>query len=214
MYPCVGTSTLWVMADECRAPRFRWVTGAAAFLNNTAYCQRLRCRSCLRAINTNGPHSPCLFWLSADAAHILHGPPCFIPQEFWICFLLYVCVKHFAYLPLFFFKWMSCVSWCIAGPVEMRTVCGAGCRFSFSFFVTGWVEDICGRHWARGCEHVPRCIRKYMALQVPACVCVCVCVKERKVRTAIYIYDCSFFYMSTIQRTEIIKITHPVWTTT
>lgn len=125
-----------------------------------------------------------------------------------------VCVRETFCIPgiVFFFKWLSCVSWCIAGLVEMRTVCGAACRFSFSFFVTGWVEDICGRHWARGCEHVPRCIWKYMALQVPACVCVC--VKERKVRTAMYIYYCSFFHMSTIQRTEIIKITHPVWTTT
>lgn len=50
---CVGTSSLWMMGFECWSASFQIGNrGRGSFSNSAAHCQRLRCRSCLRAINT------------------------------------------------------------------------------------------------------------------------------------------------------------------
>lgn len=50
---CVGTLSLWMMGFECWSASFQISNrGRGSFSNSAAHCQRLRCRLCLRVINT------------------------------------------------------------------------------------------------------------------------------------------------------------------
>lgn len=81
---CVGTSSLWMMGFECWSASLQIRSrGCGFFSNSAAHSQRLRCRSCLRAINTPTSGLPgrvyfdsgylCCACFSTDVAAMQHA---------------------------------------------------------------------------------------------------------------------------------------------
>lgn len=103
---CVGTSSLWVMGFECWSASFQISNrGRGFFSNSAAHCQRLRCRSCLRAINTlSAALAGCVYFdsgflrcacLSADVAAMQHPN---VPFHTSFLSAVCVCVREELYL--------------------------------------------------------------------------------------------------------------------
>lgn len=83
---CVGTSSLWMMGFECWSASLQ-ISNCSFFSNSAAHCQRLRCQSCLRGINTTTSGlTGCVYFdsgylrcacFSADVATMRHAnDPC------------------------------------------------------------------------------------------------------------------------------------------